>query len=145
MLETNIAEQRQYRSTAFRSQISLYGPLSVGGKRYKGFSEDEWKEQWEYVETFVTQLREELNNKHENEQFEIVVYSDVFTDKLFIRMLDEDLYYNLYTLLFLVLIFWVHLRSLFLAAVVLLLILFSYPITAVIAKGMFNVTYFNQL
>ena len=43
------------------------------------------------------------------------------------------------------LIFSVHLRSLFLAAVVLLLILFSYPITVFIAKGLFNVTYFNQL
>lgn len=145
MLETNIVEQRQFRSTVFRSQISLYGPLSIGGTRYKGFSQEEWKEQWAYVETFVTGLRSYLNEKYENEGFEIIVFSDVFTDDLFQKILNEDLYYNAYSLLFLLLMYSTHLRSLFLATVLLILILFSYPVTAFITKGIFGVTYFNQL
>ena len=71
--------------------------------------------------------------------------SDVFTESLFQKLLNEDLNHNIYSLLFLLFMYSTHFRSLFLATVLLILILFSYPITAFITKAIFGVTYFTQL
>lgn len=69
----------------------------------------------------------------------------MFTKSLFDKLLTEDLLYNIYCLFILYFIYTTHLRSLFLATVVLILTLFSYPVATLVIKGMFGVTYFNQL
>lgn len=93
---------------------------------------------------YVSNLRAHLDKQYTNEDFEIIVFSDAFTDGLFTRMLVDDLLNNEWTLLFLVTIYWIHLRSIFLAVVLLLTVLFSYPLTVFTVRNLFNVQYFNQ-
>lgn len=61
------------------------------------------------------------------------------------KIASEDTAWALLSVLFVFLYFIFHLRSLFLAVVGITIVLFSFPLTIVICKGIFQVYYISQL
>jgi hypothetical protein len=67
------------------------------------------------------------------------------TLRVFLSLVINDAFYAFYSLTFVFFYLWYHLSSLFLAFNGILIIVFSFPMTACIVNGVFGVTYFGFL
>jgi len=67
------------------------------------------------------------------------------SDKMFNDMVTKDTQWSVFSLLFVFLYFIFHLESAFLAAMGILMILFSFAVTAIINEGIFRNTYYSSL
>lgn len=65
--------------------------------------------------------------------------------EVFLNLVINDAYYAFWSLSFVFLYLWWHLSSCFLATIGVLIIIFSFPFTAVITYGVFGVKYFGFL
>lgn len=59
--------------------------------------------------------------------------------------MNQDMVFALLSVAFVMIYFVIHLRSLFLATIGILLIVFSFAVSAVIYKGIFRITYMSNL
>ena len=75
--------------------------------------------------------------------FTIDVFDDIFYDNLFIRQLWKDSSWAICSIIFVICVFVFHLRSVFLAMIAVMLIIFSMPLTAMITEGVIGVTFFG--
>jgi len=143
LFEEDIYE-KQYRSLHLISQVQLYGPLNIGGRRYRNIDDDE-DDQMDYKNQFVHELRDYLREKYDGELFTVEVFDEVFFENLFLKQLMKDTSWAILSIIFVVCVFIVHLRSVFLAMISMMLIIFSVPLTAMITEGVLGVTFFGQM
>jgi hypothetical protein len=137
-------------STMMRTIVQLGGPLN---KDDFGF-EQQWtgvrkanerEEQLRFVREFLVKLSEQLWEMTKDERFEAFVASDLLKHNLYSELMWKDIFSAIYSTVFCFLFFILYLKSVFLALVATLIILFSFPLTALVVHGIFGVTYFGQM
>ena len=69
----------------------------------------------------------------------------MLTADLFESLVNTDTFFSVYSVMLVYSYMIFHLQSLFLSTVMMLLIVFSFPITALITEGIFRVTYFSSM
>lgn len=60
-------------------------------------------------------------------------------------LVKKDTSFAVFSVMFVFIYFIVHLRSLLLASIGIMLIMFSFPVTAIVCEGIFRVTYYSNL
>lgn len=77
--------------------------------------------------------------------FEPSLAAEFLTDDLFEDMVYGDTFLALFSMLFVLAYFIFHLRSLFLGIMSMIIIVLSFPLTALICEGVFGVGHFGQM
>lgn len=67
------------------------------------------------------------------------------TQRVFINLVTNDAFYAFYSLTFVFFYLYLHLGSIFLTSIGIMIIVFSFPFTAVVTNSLFGVKYFGVL
>ena len=126
-----------------RTVIKSGYPLNLNGKKHKNWVDD-YDTQNTYYSDFVWSLKKDLESEFKDfEKFRLI--SRVLTSDLFESLVKNDTFFSVYSVLLVYAYMIFHLQSLFLSTVMMMLIVFSFPITALVTEGIFRVTYFSSM
>lgn len=116
------------------------------GVRYRDYT-DRTKEQQAYIDKFQLEMLAIMENfKEENpDGMEALLTSDAIRRKEFRAIMNGDMGYAVFSVLFVILYFVFHLESWFLSMIGMLLIGFSFSLSALIYQGIFRITYLSNL
>ena len=127
-----------------RTVIKSGYPLKLGDKKYKNWF-DQYEIQNKYYSDFVWSLKTDLNSNFEDFRGGFRLISRVLTSDLFNSLVANDTFFSVYSVLLVYGYMIFHLQSVFLSTTMMVLIVFSFPITALITEGVFRVTYFSSM
>ena len=98
---------------------------------------DKKLDQLKYVGDFQYDIYEFLEENYEGDEFYSTALSYELVNKQFQNMANDDVSWAIFSILFVIIYFVFHLRSAFLALNSIGLILFCFPVTALINMGIF--------
>lgn len=121
-------------------------PLDINGEKYTDIS-DRYVDQVNHVTNYQKQIRAKVKEVREF-TYSVIrpeIYSEPLRNEEFNDLIFGDITYAILSVALVLFYFMIHLWSIFLALMAMLLILFSFGVTAVISEGIFQVTYFSGL
>ena len=83
------------------------------------------------------EIYEEYKEYAENEDVIPQIFSDEVMQEIFLEVANKDAAFAVFSVLFVFLYLIFHLRSIFLAAMGILIIVCSFPVASIISKGIF--------
>jgi len=98
-----------------------------------------------YMEHFIMKVNAMIKLKYNDEEFQVLVHSDIFNRNLFVKRFWENLDPALYPVYLLFIGYIVHMRSLFLALISITPIFTSVPIAVMITEAWIELPEYNQL
>lgn len=131
-----------------RSIVSLGAPLEVDGKRYKNSGDNSFEQSKLAADNFLLPYKTNVESKYgkpDNTGFRASVFCFALEIEVWLNLLLADALFALGAAAFVFLYFVFHLRSCFMALIGMSLILMSFPLTVLICKGIFQVTYISSL
>ena len=120
-----------------RSLIASSGPVNDGDRRYDNMKDDRI-DQDQFVSKFQTRIRD-LTEARDNNELVVRAFGRLLFDVIFQETLQEDIFYAIFSGLFVFCYIWFHLESLFMTCLGMLMIIFSFPVSYLIYSGIFRV------
>ena len=127
-----------------RSTFRVGMPLDIDGVRFKSRWDREHRQK-AIIEDWIVKIQKQLEDQVKDGEFKFYIYNRHINNSAFNRLVESDTFYSIYSGLFVFVYMWYHLKSLFLALIGLIIIIFSFPITMLITNGLLGVTYFSNL
>lgn len=113
-------------------------PLDINGEKYTDIS-DRYVDQVNHVTNYQKQIRAKVKEVREF-TYSVIrpeIYSEPLRNEEFNDLIFGDITYAILSVALVLFYFMIHLWSIFLALMAMLLILFSFGVTAVISEGIF--------
>lgn len=131
------------KTSYVRTIIELSNPIEIDGKRYKSAFDDE-KGQDEECAQFMLDVRPDVEDVSEGD-FEARIFNGVLSDKDFFTIFAQDFYFIGLSITLVFLYMWFHLKSLWLTINAMINIIVSFPVTLIIYRGAFFISYYSFL
>ena len=122
-----------------RSLINLAGPVDDGEKRYENVK-DNRLDQEKFVTEFQTKLRDFADEETDKGKIQVRAFGRLLFDVVFAETLQEDVFFAIFSGMFVFCYIWFHLESLFMTSLAMLMILLSFPVSYLFYSGIFRVT-----
>lgn len=120
-----------------RTIMSGAGPINDGSKRFSSIK-DERLEQNKFVTEFhkdIVDIAESGAAKYAGVRMRL--HSQLYFQVYFMTVLEESVAFAIFSILFVMIFIWYHLGSFFMAALSMLAIILSFPMTYFIYRGIF--------
>lgn len=121
------------------------GPIKDGTKRYENIN-DEKLEQAKIVTEFQKSMRDwSEDGEAVFEGVKVKIFGGLLIGVYFQEILNKDLGWAIFSLLFVWFFMWYHLKSMFMSGMTMLMIVLSFPITYTIYGGIFQIPFNDTL
>lgn len=141
-------EHQILSATHLRSIVKIAGPLdlsSIGDEKYDAVDGEALELQMEHVREFMYELHDMVQESNVDDEVEAIVISDILEDEAFGSLVARDAEILVYGIMVVGIFLLIFTSSLFLASIALLLGLLSFPIAAILTRGIFRVEYFGEM
>ena len=127
-----------------RAFINFGAPLNIKGIRYNDVT-DRYDDQKKIIGDFQMDVQNYLLSYSEDNQIYASIVSEELMQQEFMLLIDKDTFFAVFSVLFVYFYLNIHLKSIFLATIGIVMILFSFPISAIIYQGVLGINYLNVL
>ena len=124
--------------------INFGAPLNIKGIRYNDVT-DRYDDQKKIIGDFQMDVQNYLLSYSEDNQIYASIVSEELMQQEFMLLIDKDTFFAVFSVLFVYFYLNIHLKSIFLATIGIVMILFSFPISAIIYQGVLGINYLNVL